>query len=214
MVASLRSYTSCFRFFLVVLFTRFPRVILRASAVRCRLCEYRSASVSPLNHHSLTCARFLDASLLSTSATNLIVKTLHSTCLPVNTGHFSFHYSWHHLKVPYYVHPLRSIGVDILLAIFQYRTVGILFQWFILSDRDCIFHACFVAVGSAAIPVSDIRGVDSLNYSKQEKIIRNKTASLYRLADIFAMGNSLITVSVSTLLHSCLASLACDPCQS
>lgn len=54
-----------------------------------------------------------------------------------------------------------------------------------------------LAVGSAAIPVSDIRGVDSLNYSKQEKILRNKTASLYRLADIFAMSNSLITVRES-----------------
>ena len=56
----------------------------------------------------------------------------------------------------------------------------------------------FIAVGSAAIPVCDIRGVDSLNYSKQEKIIRCKTASLYRLADIFGMSNSLITVSLTS----------------
>ena len=66
----------------------------------------------------------------------------------------------------------------------------------------------FIAVGSAAIPVCDIRGVDSLNYSKQEKIIRCKTASLYRLADIFGMSNSLITVSL-TSTHTYTRTLCC-----
>ncbi|XP_064603859.1 alpha-adducin-like isoform X3 [Liolophura sinensis] len=35
------------------------------------------------------------------------------------------------------------------------------------------------------IPINDIRGVDSLNYSKVEKLIRCKLAALYRLVDIF-----------------------------
>ena len=55
-----------------------------------------------------------------------------------------------------------------------------------------------VSVGGAAIPISDIRGAESMTYSKGEKIHRCKTASLYRLADLFGMAsaaNSLITVS-------------------
>ena len=63
--------------------------------------------------------------------------------------------------------------------------------------------AC-VAAGSAAIPISDIRGVESLNYSKAEKVHRCKTASLYRLADLFGMAsasNGLITVR-----HCCASS--------
>lgn len=35
-----------------------------------------------------------------------------------------------------------------------------------------------------AIPVADIRGVDSVNYSKGEKMLRCKLGSLYRLADL------------------------------
>ncbi|XP_033633381.1 alpha-adducin-like isoform X1 [Asterias rubens] len=38
--------------------------------------------------------------------------------------------------------------------------------------------------GTCLIPVADIRGVDSVNYSKGEKILRCKLASLYRLIDI------------------------------
>ncbi|XP_022086694.1 gamma-adducin-like isoform X2 [Acanthaster planci] len=38
--------------------------------------------------------------------------------------------------------------------------------------------------GMSLIPVADIRGVDSVNYSKGEKILRCKLASLYRLLDL------------------------------
>lgn len=34
------------------------------------------------------------------------------------------------------------------------------------------------------IPVADIRGVDSLNYTKGEKLVRCKLASVYRLIDL------------------------------
>ena len=56
--------------------------------------------------------------------------------------------------------------------------------------------------GGAAIPISDIRGVDSLNYSKGEKIHRGKTASLYRVAELLGWSGSsksLITVSIQNL---------------
>jgi adducin len=37
--------------------------------------------------------------------------------------------------------------------------------------------------------VSDLRGVDT--YTKQEKLVRNKLASLYRLVDLFQWSQSL-----------------------
>ncbi|XP_038071158.1 alpha-adducin-like isoform X2 [Patiria miniata] len=40
------------------------------------------------------------------------------------------------------------------------------------------------AQGASLIPVADIRGVDSVNYSKGEKILRCKLAALYRLIDL------------------------------
>jgi len=48
-------------------------------------------------------------------------------------------------------------------------------------------------VGASAIPISDIRGVDSLNYSKPEKSLRCKVASAYRLADIFGWSKGFTT---------------------
>ncbi|ELT93964.1 hypothetical protein CAPTEDRAFT_100987 [Capitella teleta] len=57
-----------------------------------------------------------------------------------------------------------------------------------------------VAAASSAIPISDIRGVDSLNYSKAEKLLRCKVACAYRLADIFGWTtnfNSYITTRIS-----------------
>jgi len=40
-------------------------------------------------------------------------------------------------------------------------------------------------VSSSVVPVADIRGVDSLSYTKAEKMLRNKVASCYRLVDLF-----------------------------
>ncbi|XP_020895547.1 alpha-adducin [Exaiptasia diaphana] len=39
--------------------------------------------------------------------------------------------------------------------------------------------------GSVVTPISDIRGSDTLNYSKQERLLRCKLASVYRLVDLF-----------------------------
>lgn len=48
------------------------------------------------------------------------------------------------------------------------------------------------------IPVSDIKGTDSMAYTKQEKALRCKLAACYRLADINGWTHSIynhITVS-------------------
>lgn len=52
----------------------------------------------------------------------------------------------------------------------------------------------------SVIPIADLRGVDSLNYSKGEKVMRNKTATLYRLIDLQGGSygfNGLITTRLS-----------------
>jgi len=56
-------------------------------------------------------------------------------------------------------------------------------------------------------PVGDIHGVDTLNYSKGEKLARGKLAACYRLADIngWSQGlDSYLSVSVLQLLYSFL----------
>lgn len=39
--------------------------------------------------------------------------------------------------------------------------------------------------GSVLIPVNDIRGIDTLNYAKGERLLRCKLASLYRIMDLY-----------------------------
>lgn len=51
-------------------------------------------------------------------------------------------------------------------------------------------------------PIADIRGSDTLNYSKQERLLRCKLASTYRLVDLFGWTTgiySFITVSMNQL---------------
>jgi adducin len=58
----------------------------------------------------------------------------------------------------------------------------------------------FSKASGAVIPIADIKGVDSLNYERGEKILRNKVASCYRLLDIFGWSNffsNLITCRIS-----------------
>ncbi|XP_074640502.1 protein hu-li tai shao-like isoform X3 [Tubulanus polymorphus] len=53
---------------------------------------------------------------------------------------------------------------------------------------------------NVVIPISDIRGVGSLNYSKQEKSLRNKVAACYRLVDMFGWSQNVynhITARIS-----------------
>ncbi|KAI0212225.1 Protein hu-li tai shao [Lamellibrachia satsuma] len=54
------------------------------------------------------------------------------------------------------------------------------------------------------IPIADIRGVDSMNYCKGEKMLRCKLASCYRLVDLFGWSNSIhcyITARISQELE-------------
>ncbi|XP_076435277.1 uncharacterized protein LOC143275160 isoform X2 [Babylonia areolata] len=53
---------------------------------------------------------------------------------------------------------------------------------------------------SPVIPINDIRGVETLGYSKQEKLLRCKLASCYRLVDLFGWTHGIynhISVRVS-----------------
>lgn len=55
------------------------------------------------------------------------------------------------------------------------------------------------AGGSVIVPINDIRGVDSQGYSKSERLLRCKLASLYRLIDLFGWSQGIynhITVRV------------------
>jgi len=61
---------------------------------------------------------------------------------------------------------------------------------------SCVY-ACTVVFGPVTA-IGDIHGVDTLNYTKDEKVIRGKIASCYRLADISGWSHGLdgyITVS-------------------
>ena len=54
--------------------------------------------------------------------------------------------------------------------------------------------------GSVLIPINDIRGIDTLNYAKGERLLRCKLASLYRVIDLYAWSSglsNLVSVRVS-----------------
>jgi adducin len=45
--------------------------------------------------------------------------------------------------------------------------------------------------GHVLIPINDIRGIDTLNYAKGERILRCKLASLYRILDLYGWTNGI-----------------------
>ena len=56
----------------------------------------------------------------------------------------------------------------------------------------------YLISASSSIPIADIRGVDSMNYTKGEKLLRCKVAASFRLMDMFGWAaglNSNISVS-------------------
>lgn len=56
---------------------------------------------------------------------------------------------------------------------------------------------------SQIIPIADIRGVDSLNYSKGEKLLRCKLAATFRLVDLMGWASGLEGhVTVSLTIHN------------
>lgn len=46
-------------------------------------------------------------------------------------------------------------------------------------------HGQMSTTGNVLIPVNDIRGIDTLNYAKGERLLRCKLASLYRIMDLY-----------------------------
>ncbi|KAK2572451.1 Alpha-adducin [Acropora cervicornis] len=46
-------------------------------------------------------------------------------------------------------------------------------------------------MSAVVAPIADIRGSDTLNYSKQERLLRCKLASTYRLVDLFGWNTSI-----------------------
>lgn len=54
-------------------------------------------------------------------------------------------------------------------------------------------------MSAVVTPIADIRGSDTLNYSKQERLLRCKLAATYRLVDIFGWNSGLYSfITVST----------------
>ena len=54
------------------------------------------------------------------------------------------------------------------------------------------------AYRSSVIPINDIRGLEGMNYSKSEKVLRCKLAAVYRLIDLYGWAQSIynhVTVS-------------------
>jgi len=80
----------------------------------------------------------------------------------------------------------------LLFVVMPLRIIG---YW--LYIYVCIFSA------PPVIPVSDIKGTDSMSYTKQEKSLRCKLAACYRLVDINGWSHSIynhITVSIQVII--------------
>lgn len=64
--------------------------------------------------------------------------------------------------------------------------------------------------GSVLIPINDIRGIDTLNYAKGERLLRCKLASLYRIIDLYAWASG-ITNHLSVRLNQELDQYLVNP---
>lgn len=64
--------------------------------------------------------------------------------------------------------------------------------------------------GSVLIPVNDIRGIDTLNYAKGERLLRCKLASLYRIMDLYGWSTG-ISNHVSVRLNQDLEQFLVNP---
>lgn len=79
----------------------------------------------------------------------------------------------------------RRLPVETLFYVFVHVSSCL---W-LLGPEECV------------VPVCDIRGVDSLNYSKGEKLFRCKLASFCRLIDLFGWANA--SLSYVTVCSNC-----------
>ena len=67
-------------------------------------------------------------------------------------------------------------------------------------------------LGNLVVPINDIRGIDSANYTKGERLTRCKFASLYRLIDLFGWNNSATLGQLNSVrLNSELEHLLVNP---
>ena len=67
-----------------------------------------------------------------------------------------------------------------------------------------------ISLGSV-IPINDIRGLEGMSYSKNEKLLRCKLAAVYRLVDMYGwtqnIYNHISVISFWTYLSSSWATL-------
>ena len=70
------------------------------------------------------------------------------------------------------------------------------------SSRWTTVSSLSRAGGSVIIPINDIRGVDSTDYSKNERLLRCNLASLYRLVDLFGWSQSIYNHITVRSTHS------------
>jgi len=64
--------------------------------------------------------------------------------------------------------------------------------------------------GNVLIPVNDIRGIDTLNYAKGERLLRCKLASLYRIMDLYGWSSG-ISNHISVRLNQDLEQFLVNP---
>lgn len=72
------------------------------------------------------------------------------------------------------------------------------------------FTSSTLRTGPSIIPINDIRGVDALKYDKAEKLLRCKTASVYRLIDLHGWSQNIYN-HISTRLNQELEHFLINP---
>lgn len=73
-------------------------------------------------------------------------------------------------------------------------------QLIILRVKPRLQIFSVISGASSLIPINDIRGLEGMGYTKQEKVLRCKLAAAYRLVDMFGWGQSIynhITLRIS-----------------
>lgn len=66
----------------------------------------------------------------------------------------------------------------------------------------------------SVIPINDIRGLEGMNFSKSEKLLRCKLASVYRLIDMYGWAQSIynhVTVSCQFFISQLIVARSHDP---
>lgn len=72
------------------------------------------------------------------------------------------------------------------------------------------FTSSTLRTGQAIIPINDIRGIDALKYDKAEKLLRCKTAAVYRLIDLHGWSQNIYN-HISTRINQELEHFLINP---